>query len=129
MLAYLRKQNFFLGGENVDPKEFERPIWKAKTVADYYGCTVQAVYDMRDAGKLHQLDNLPGVRFQKQEVMEVARFPGDSLLPHEVARLNRELTLEKERNTRIMKLLHKVGLLGSEAMAEISKESVDEEYL
>jgi hypothetical protein len=102
-------------------EEFDREIWTTRNVADYYGCTPQAVYDMRDAGKLHQLVNLPGVRFSKREVVELAKMPGDSLLPHEVALLKRELKLEKEKNERLMALMFKVGQLGSQAMAEILK--------
>lgn len=102
-------------------EDFDREIWTTRNVADYYGCTPQAVYDMRDAGKLHQLVNLPGVRFSKSEVLEVAKMPGDSLLPHEVARLKRELKLEKEKNERLMALMFKVGQLGSQAMAELLK--------
>lgn len=102
-------------------EEFDREIWTTRNVADYYGCTPQAVYDMRDAGKLHQLVNLPGVRFSKREVIERAKMPGDSLLPHEVARLKRELQLEKEKNERLMAFMFKVGQLGSQAMAEILK--------
>lgn len=102
-------------------EEFDREIWTTQNVAEYYGCTPQAVYDMRNSGKLHQLVNLPGVRFSKTEVLELAKMPGDSLLPHEVARLKRELKLEKEKNERLMCLMFKVSKLGSQAMAEILK--------
>lgn len=42
-------------------------IMTAKEVAKMFRISTNAVYEMRNAGKLHQLD-IPGVKFSRQEV-------------------------------------------------------------
>lgn len=98
--------------------DFSKPIWTARVAAEFFDCSVQSVYDMRDAGTLKQLIKLPGVRFRRADCLVAANETEDVFRPFEVARMRRELALEKKKNARLVALLYK---LSSEITAEISK--------
>ena len=97
--------------------EFKRPVWSAKTAAEFFGVSVQAVYDMRDNGILKQLEKLPGVKFRKADCLAVANETEDVFRPYEVAKMRRELVLEKKKNATLTALLYKIG---SEVLTEIA---------
>lgn len=47
-------------------------VYTAKEVAELFQISVSAVYQLRDELKLHQLPEVPGVRFSKEEVHALA---------------------------------------------------------
>lgn len=52
-------------------------VYTAKEVAELYQISISAVYQLRDELKLHQLPDVPGVRFSKEEVHALAKYNKD----------------------------------------------------
>lgn len=52
-------------------------VYTAKEVAELFQISISAVYQLRDELKLHQLPDVPGVRFSKEEVHALAKHKQD----------------------------------------------------
>ena len=73
-------------------------VYTVKEVAELFQISVSAVYQLRDELKLHQLPDVPGVRFSKEEVHALAEHNTEftatryAELVAENERLKRELS-------------------------------------
>ena len=73
--------------------------YNVKEVAEILGISPQAVYAMRDEGKISQLKNVAGVKFAKHDVMALVNL-GDECNAFNYQRLkaeNKSLKAENER--------------------------------
>ena len=74
----------------------ESLVYTANQVAELFQISLTAVYDLRNKGKLKQLPNMSGVRFNKKEVEALAGAEseysaiGYRKLKNEVERLEKE---------------------------------------
>lgn len=74
----------------------ESLVYTANQVAELFQISISAVYDLRNKGKLKQLPNMSGVRFNKKEVEALAGVKseysaiGYRKLKNEVERLEKE---------------------------------------
>ena len=74
----------------------ESLVYTANQVAELFQISISAVYDLRNKGKLKQLSNMSGVRFNKKEVEALAGIEseysaiGYRKLKNEVERLEKE---------------------------------------
>jgi predicted site-specific integrase-resolvase len=74
----------------------ESLVYTANQVAELFQISISAVYDLRNKGKLKQLPNMSGVRFNKKEVEALAEVEseysaiGYRKLKNEVERLEKE---------------------------------------
>jgi hypothetical protein len=74
----------------------ESLVYTANQVAELFQISISAVYDLRNKGKLKQLPNMSGVRFNKKEVEALAGIEseysaiGYRKLKNEVERLEKE---------------------------------------
>lgn len=93
--------------------KFSQPIWTAQIAAEFFSCSVQAVYDMRDNGVLDQLTKLPGVRFNRDQCLAAGNYKKD---PYERERILAENRQLKARNKELEEILYKIG---SEAMGKL----------
>lgn len=74
----------------------ESLVYTANQVAELFQISISAVYDLRNKGKLKQLPNMSGVRFNKKEVEALVGVEseysaiGYRKLKNEVERLEKE---------------------------------------
>ena len=74
----------------------ESLVYTANQVAELFQISISAVYDLRNKGKLKQIPNMSGVRFNKKEVEALAGVVdeysaiGYRKLKNEVERLEKE---------------------------------------
>lgn len=52
-------------------------VYTVKEVAELFQISTSAVYQLRDELKLHQLPDVPGVRFSKEEVHALAEYSAE----------------------------------------------------
>lgn len=81
--------------------------YSVKEVAEILGISPQAVYAMRDEGKIKQLKNVAGVKFAKHDVMALVKL-GDEVNAFNFKQLKiKNEALEKE-NERLKSFIKRI---------------------
>lgn len=81
----------------------EKLVLKADEAAEILNVGISSIYDMRNRNVLHQLTDLPGVRFQAKEVYGLAKLKQRQVeySPYKFRQLQNELAAERAKNQRI----------------------------
>ena len=85
----------------------ESLVYTANQVAELFQISISAVYDLRNKGKLKQLPNMSGVRFNKKEVEALAGVESEySAIGYR--KLKNEVETLREENNRLKKEIKKI---------------------
>lgn len=98
-------------------KTFDEPTWTVAMCAEFFNCTRQSVYEMRDKGVLKQLPKLPGVRFNREDVLKVAGWSKD---PYEVQKLKEQNRILEDENLMLRQFIAKTC---AEGLSKVKKGS------
>lgn len=81
----------------------EKLVLKADEAAKVLNVGISSIYDMRNREVLHQLKDLPGVRFEAKEVYALAKLKQSQVeySPYQFRQLQNELANERAKNQRI----------------------------
>ena len=85
----------------------ESLVYTANQVAELFQISISAVYDLRNKGKLKQLPNMSGVRFNKKEVETLAGVESEySAIGYR--KLKNEVETLREENNRLKSEIKKI---------------------
>ena len=85
----------------------ESLVYTANQVAELFQISLTAVYDLRNKGKLKQLPNVSGVRFNKKEVEALAGIENEySAIGYR--KLKNEVEALREENNRLKNSIKKI---------------------
>lgn len=85
----------------------ESLVYTANQVAELFQISLTAVYDLRNKGKLKQLQNVSGVRFSKKEVEALAGVESEySAIGYR--KLKNEVETLREENNRLKREIKKI---------------------
>ena len=85
----------------------ESLVYTANQVAELFQISISAVYDLRNKGKLKQLPNMSGVRFNKKEVEALAGIENEySAIGYR--KLKNEVEALREENNRLKNSIKKI---------------------
>lgn len=85
----------------------ESLVYTANQVAELFQISLTAVYDLRNKGKLKQLPNVSGVRFNKKEVEALAGVESEySAIGYR--KLKNEVEALREENNRLKNSIKKI---------------------
>ena len=85
----------------------ESLVYTANQVAELFQISISAVYDLRNKGKLKQLTNMSGVRFNKKEVEALAGVESEySAIGYR--KLKNEVETLREENNRLKNSIKKI---------------------
>lgn len=81
----------------------EKLVLKADEAAEVLNVGISSIYDMRNRKVLHQLEDLPGVRFQAKEVYALTKLKQnqEEYSPYQFRKLKAELANERAKNQKI----------------------------